>query len=80
MIEVTFTVNTITQRLIQIHKSVQKLHHLKSLNFRHFGVIDVTFNVITSIQNFMQVHQLVKILSWGFFAPTSEVQTSAILQ
>jgi hypothetical protein len=46
----------------------------------HFGVIDATFSVINSIQNFIQIHQSVKTLSGGFFAPTPEVSTSAILE
>jgi hypothetical protein len=45
------------------------LHHLKSLNVRHFGVIDVTFSVITSIQHFNGIHQLVQTLSGGFHPP-----------
>jgi hypothetical protein len=58
MIEVTFNVITTIQKFIQIHQSVQKLHHLRSLNIRHFGVMDVTFSVITSI-HFNQFNQLV---------------------
>jgi hypothetical protein len=54
MIMVTFSVITSTQNVIQIDQSVQKLHHLRSLNIRHSGVIDVTFNVITPRTKFHQ--------------------------
>jgi hypothetical protein len=37
--------------------------HLRSLNFRHFGMIDITFNVFTSIQNFIQIFQSVQIFT-----------------
>jgi hypothetical protein len=30
------------QHFIQIHQSVQKLHHLRSLNVRHFEVVEAT--------------------------------------
>jgi hypothetical protein len=67
MIEVTFNAITTIQNFIQIHQSIQKLHHLRSLNVRHFGVIDVTFRVITSIPNFNQIHQSGQTLSGGSF-------------
>jgi hypothetical protein len=41
------------------------LHHLRSLNVCHFGVIDVTFSVFTSIQNSNQIYQSVQTLSGG---------------
>jgi hypothetical protein len=40
----------------------KKCTHLRSLNIRHFVVIDVTFNIITSVQNFIQIHQSVEKL------------------
>jgi hypothetical protein len=38
------------------------LHHLRSLNVHHFGMIEVTFKVISSIQNFIQIYQSVQKL------------------
>jgi hypothetical protein len=61
------SVITSKQNDIQIHQSAKKLHHLTSLNIRHFGVINVTFNVIISIQNFIQIHQSVQTLSGAFY-------------
>jgi hypothetical protein len=43
-------------------KRFKSCTHLRSLNIRHFGMIEVTFNVITSIQNFNQIHQSVQKL------------------
>jgi hypothetical protein len=66
-IEVAFNVITSMLNLKQIDDSVQKLHHLSSLNVRHFGVIDIIFSGITSVQYFIQIHQV------GQKLPTSEV-------
>jgi hypothetical protein len=52
--------------------SMSSFCHLRSLNVRHFGVIDVTLNVITSIQNVIQIHQSVQKLLRDF-TPISEV-------
>jgi hypothetical protein len=62
MIEKTFNAIITIQNFIQIHETVQKFQHLRSLNVRHFGVIDIIFTVITSVQNFMQKHQLIQKL------------------
>jgi hypothetical protein len=61
-IEAALNIITSIQNFIQIHELVQKLYHLRSLNVRHFGVIDISFNVITSEQNFIQIHLLVQKL------------------
>jgi hypothetical protein len=62
--------------------------HLRCFNVRHFGMaeatrlkfaIEVIFNCITCLPNFMRVHLLVQNLLRDFFAPTSDVSTSAIL-
>jgi hypothetical protein len=66
-VKVIFNVIISIQNVIQIHQSVHKLHHLRSLNVRHFGAIDVTFSVITSIQNVIQIHQSVQTLSGVLF-------------
>jgi hypothetical protein len=79
-IEVAFNIMTSVQNFIQIQQQVRKLHHRRSLNVRHFGVIDVTFNAITYIENVIHIHQSVQILLGSFFAPTSQVQTSATLE
>jgi hypothetical protein len=66
-VNVIFNVIISIQNYIQIHQSVQKLHNLRSLNVRHFGVINDTFSVITSIHNFNQIHQSVQTLSGVLF-------------
>jgi hypothetical protein len=76
MIEVIF--NTITKIP---YKSLigSKIQPPQKFNVCHFTVVDITFHVITSIQNFIQIHLSVRELVRGFFGPTSEFQTLAIL-
>jgi hypothetical protein len=42
VVKVIFNVIISIQSFIQIHTSVQKLHHLRSYKVRYFGVIDFT--------------------------------------
>jgi hypothetical protein len=70
-IKVAFNVITSVQNYFQIHQSAQSLYSLRSLQIRHFGVIDVTVNVINSIENLIHIQQSVQTLSGGFFVPTS---------